>query len=109
MISIFYLANVLITIFRYSCPQTVHDTALFQHPKEDISEETLCNTEPFIPGYDTICNLTLENYRHVWYCGKPKSQRLLCNDWSVVNDKNMWNSGLEQPYLTDAEKILLRM
>ena len=79
------------------------------HPKEDITEETTCNTEPFVPGYDVLCNLTLENYGNAWYCGKPKSQRLLCNDWSIVNDKNMWNLGLEQHRLSEAEKILLRL
>ena len=100
---------MLYSLCRHYCPQTVHDSAEFQHPNDDITEETLCNTEPFIPGYDVICNLTLENYGHAWYCGKPRNRRLLCNDWSVINDKNMWDLRLEQGYLNNEEKLLLNV
>jgi len=48
-------------------------TAIFESKTWWVtSEETSCNVDNYVAGYDEICNLTEMNFGIPWYCGKPR-------------------------------------
>ncbi|XP_045179899.2 NXPE family member 1-like isoform X2 [Mercenaria mercenaria] len=55
-------------------------------------------------NYTQLCNMTYINSGMPFYCGKPKDEHLLCQDWQLVHK--------HQPYprlqITECEKILLK-
>ncbi|KAL4235814.1 Neurexophilin [Mactra antiquata] len=104
--------EVVATAFkrRYKCPPVLMNTAIFQHPSDvNILEETPCNYDNQIPGYKKVCNFTQENYNRPWYCGKPRHGRLLCQDWTMVADINLWNNGHDKQLLSNMEQELMSL
>lgn len=61
------------------CPPVLMNTAIFTHPSDTfIVEETPCNYNNQVPGYNELCNFTQENYGRPWYCGKPRLVIIEC-------------------------------
>ncbi|XP_053380883.1 NXPE family member 3-like [Mercenaria mercenaria] len=104
--------EVIATAFkrRYMCPPVLMNSAIFTHPSEpSIVEETPCNYVNQVPGYSELCNFTQENYGRPWFCGKPRHARLLCHDWTMVADQNLWNKGLEKQALSEIAYELMTL
>ncbi|KAH3858188.1 NXPE family member 1-like isoform X1 [Dreissena polymorpha] len=95
---------------RYTCPPVEVNTAVFIHPRDlSIAEETPCNFYPYISGYDVICNLTDDNFRRPWYCGKPRNTKLLCSDWTLSSERNLWQLNTEQKHMTSTQLELISL
>lgn len=60
--------------------------ALFQ--TNATKEETRCGIYDKIQGYTKLCNLTTLNDGIPWFCGKPNSEKLNCEDVYEYNEGN---------------------
>lgn len=47
-------------------------------------------------GNKNVCNLTAENYGLPWFCGKPKSTRVQCSDWTKLSHESFNSKTLYQ-------------
>ncbi|XP_060553999.1 NXPE family member 4-like isoform X2 [Ruditapes philippinarum] len=112
VIAIISPREVISTAFkrRYWCPPVLMNTAIFTHPVvTSVVEETPCNYVSQVPGYKELCNFTQENYGRPWFCGKPRHQRLMCQDWTMVADVNLWQRGEEKRLLSNIEYDLMTL
>ncbi|XP_050403725.1 NXPE family member 2 [Patella vulgata] len=70
--------------------------------KGTLNQNTLCLPLPKIIGYQEICNFTTLNDGRPWYCGRPPSATLTCDDFSGLRDYRFSDVGA-----THAESKLL--
>lgn len=59
-----------------------------QFVSEEYKDTTVCSPE-YRKLYKYLncsatCNFTYENSGEAWYCGRPKSNHFLCEDWRKI-------------------------
>jgi hypothetical protein len=73
-----------------------------QYKKDNYTEDTRCLPIPAVPGYPQVCDMTAINCGMSWFCGKPSTYGLECEDLdSMANDLNFPDLPL-----TYAERLL---
>lgn len=61
-----------------------HDHAA-TYKNNKVTERARCSTKPDVYGLKNMCNMTSYNFGLHWYCGRPNSSSLTCDDWTHIN------------------------